>query len=76
MGLRLDEIPRDLVEDILALYPRIGFKAAFTEALAEVARRKPHTAIGTGLADISRRLKPGLVIPDVCDLIHAAPFES
>jgi hypothetical protein len=51
-------------------------KAAFTEALAEVARRKPHTAIGTGLADIGRRLVHGLEIPNVCDIIHAAPFES
>lgn len=76
MGLRLDEIPRDLIEDTLALYPRVGFKAAFTEALGEVARRKPHTAIGTGLADISRKLNPELEIPNVCDIIHAAPFES
>ena len=51
-------------------------KAAFTEALAEVARKKPHTAIGTGLADIGRRLVNGLEIPNVCDIIHAAPFDS
>ncbi|MDA9509302.1 phosphohydrolase [Bradyrhizobium sp. CCBAU 11386] len=76
MGLRMDEIPPSLIDDTLALYPRIGMKAAFTEALAEVARKKPHTAIGTGLADIGRRLVHGLEIPNVCDIIHAAPFES
>jgi hypothetical protein len=76
MGLRIGEITPSLIDDTLALYPRIGMKAAFTEALAEVAKKKPHTAIGTGLADIGRRLVHGLEIPNVCDIIHAAPFES
>jgi HD domain len=76
MGLRMEEIPPSLIDDTLALYPRIGMKAAFTGALAEVARKKPHTAIGTGLADIGRRLVHGLEIPNVCDIIFAAPFES
>jgi HD domain len=76
MGLRMDEISPQLIADTIALYPRLGFKKAFTEALAEVARKKPHTAIGTGLADIGRRLVPGLVIPNVCDLLLEAPFES
>lgn len=76
MGLRLDEIAPALVEETLDRYPRHGFKRAFTEALAEVARAKPHTAIGTGLADIGRRLDEGIEIPNVCDLILDAPFES
>lgn len=76
MGLRMDEISPQLIDDTLALYPRLGFKKAFTEALAEIAKKKPHTAIGTGLADIGRRLVPGLDIPDVCDLLLGAPFES
>lgn len=76
MGLRLEEISPDLIADTLALYPRVGFKKAFTEALAEVARRKPQTAIGSGLADIARRTVSGLEIPNVCDLIDNAPFES
>jgi hypothetical protein len=76
MGLRMEEITPSLIDDTLALYPRIGMKAAFTEALAEVARKKPQTAIGTGLADIGRRLVHGLEIPNVCDIIFAAPFES
>lgn len=76
MGLRIEEISPQLIDDTLALYPRFGFKKAFTAALAEVARKKPHTAIGTGLADIGRRLVPGLEIPNVCDLLLGAPFES
>ena len=76
MGLRIDEISPQLIDDTIALYPRLGFKKAITEALAEVARKKPHTAIGTGLADIGRRLDPGLDIPNVCDMLLRAPFDS
>jgi hypothetical protein len=76
MGLRIEEISPQVIDDTIALYPRLGFKRAFTEALAEVARKKPYTAIGTGLADIARRLVPGLEIPNVCDLLLDAPFES
>ena len=76
MGLRMDEISPQLIDNTIALYPRLGFKKAFTEALAEVARKKPHTAIGTGLADIGRRLVPGLEIPNVCDLLLSAPFDT
>jgi hypothetical protein len=76
MGLRIEEISPQLIDDTIALYPRLGFKKAFTEALAEIARKKPYTAIGTGLADIGRRLVPGLEIPNVCDLLLGAPFES
>ena len=76
MGIRKEEISPQLIDDTIALYPRLGFKKAFTEALAEVARKKPHTAIGTGLADIGRRLVPGLDIPNMCDILLGAPFES
>jgi hypothetical protein len=76
MGLRKEEISPQLIDDTIALYPRLGFKKAFTEALAEVARKKPHTAIGTGLTDIGRRLVPGLDIPNMCDILLGAPFES
>lgn len=76
LGLRLDEITSSLVDDVLTLYPRIGIKAAFTEALAEVIRKKPHTAYGTGLVDIGHRHVHGFGCPNLCDLIDNAPFES
>jgi hypothetical protein len=34
MGLRIEEISPQLIDDTIALYPRLGFKRAFTEALA------------------------------------------
>jgi hypothetical protein len=76
MGLFIDEITPSLIDDTLALYPRLGMKAAFTQAVAEVARKKPHTAIGTGLGDVARRHIHGFDCPNVCDLIDNAPFDS
>jgi hypothetical protein len=76
MGLNLEQIPTALIDDTLALYPRIGMKAAFTQAVAEVARKKPFTAIGTGLGDVARRHVHGFDCPNVCDLIENAPFDS
>jgi hypothetical protein len=75
-GLRIEEITPSLVEDTLALYPRIGMKKAFTAAVAEAVRKKPHTALGTGLVDVGRRHVHGFDCPNVCDLIDDAPFES
>src|SRR5712671_783972 len=75
-AVNIGEISSQLIDDTLALYPRIGFKKAFTEALAEVARKKPFTAIGTGIGEVARRLIPGFEVPNVCDLLLNAPFES
>lgn len=76
MGLFMEQITPSLIDDTLALYPRVGMKAAFAQAVAEVARKKPHTAIGTGLADVGRRHIHGFDCPNVCDLIDNAPFDS
>ena len=75
-GLRLGEISPELIDETLSLYPRIGMKAAFTEAVANVVRKKPHLALGTGLVDVGRRHVHGFDCPNVCDLIDHAPFGS
>ncbi len=75
-GMNLEEITPSIVDDTLALYPRVGFKRAFQQALAEVARKKPHLAAGTGLADIGKRHIHGFSCPNVCDMIDGSPFES
>lgn len=74
MGLSLEEISSSIIDDILQLFPRDGFKKAFTQAVFEATKTKPHRAIGSGAADVLRRL--GLDIPNVYDLIDAAPFAS
>jgi len=75
-GFNIEEISPALIDDTLELYPRLGMKAAFQEALAEVVRKKPHTAVGTGLRDVGYRHVHGFSCPDICGMIDAAPFES
>ena len=70
-----DEVTPQLIDDTLALYPRIGFPAAFQAALAEVVRKKPILAAGTGLVDIGHRHVPGFALPNGCDLLDNTVFE-
>jgi hypothetical protein len=76
LGFYYDEVTPDLIDDTLQLYPRLGFAAAFQAALAEVVRKKPMLAAGTGLVDIGRRHVPGFTLPNGCDLLENTVFET
>jgi hypothetical protein len=73
-GVMLDQIPPEALEHVIEAYPRLGFKKAFLEAIAEVVRKKPQTAFFTFQAGIGRRYVPGFEEPNACDLITNAPF--
>ncbi len=73
-GLQLDQIPAAVVEQTLATYPRLGFKKAFLEAIADVLRKKPETGYGNFMEHIGRRYLPEFQPPNVCDIIMAAPY--
>ena len=61
-GMRLDEIPRDALELILAEHPRGSFKVEFSPCLGHQAQVKPDSqiagAVGIGILD---RIKEQLV---------------
>ncbi|MGN6478974.1 hypothetical protein [Luteibacter sp.] len=76
LGFYYDEVTPALIDDTLQLYPRVGFAAAFQAALAEVIRKKPLLAAGTGLVDIGHRHVPGFHLPNGCDLLENTVFES
>lgn len=48
-GYRLEDIPGEVVHQILETYPRLGFKQAFAEALTMQARKKPASAIAEAI---------------------------
>jgi hypothetical protein len=54
-GMRLDEIPRDVLERVLAEHPRSEFKAEFSPCLVHQAELKPDSqiagAVGIGIVD-------------------------
>jgi len=77
-GIDIGAVPRalistDMVEMILAEYPRLGFKLAFLEAMAAVIRRKPHTGAFNLMSDVARE-KACCSIPSFCDVVHRAEF--
>lgn len=74
LGLGFDRLPKAAVDQVVAAFPRPGFKKAYQKVLAEVVARKPRTAGLTFLADIGRRHVAGYKAPNYCDLMDAAPF--
>jgi hypothetical protein len=56
--------------------PGLELSLLFAPGNIMTTEKKPFTAIGTGIGDIARRLVPGFEVPNVCDLLLNAPFES
>ena len=54
-GMRIDEVPRDTLEQVLANHPRGAFKAEFSPCLGHQAQIKPDSqiagAVGIGILD-------------------------
>jgi len=65
-----------VVDQILDAFPRIGFKQAMIDALAEIVARKPMTGLTTLMGDVGRECVDGFNIPSICDVIRSAPFED
>jgi hypothetical protein len=76
LGMFIDDVSPELIDDTLQMYPRVGFSAAFQAALAESVRRNPIRAAGTGLVDIGHRHVHGFNLPNGCDLLDNAVLET
>ncbi|KYF73297.1 phosphohydrolase [Sorangium cellulosum] len=76
MGEDLKELSADEVNEVLQAYPRLDFKRAFPQAIADMLASKPETAFYNFTADIAERLIPGFHAPNFHDIIQAAPFKE
>jgi hypothetical protein len=76
LGMHFDALSEKQRTAVLSAHPRTGFKTGIIEAFAAGIRDKPETAFGTVNADFLEATVPGYVRPNVCDYIHAAPFET
>jgi hypothetical protein len=54
LGLGIDQVPPQLLEEILTSYPRLIFKSAFRDLLVEHRRRNPAAQILTWTDEIAR----------------------
>jgi HD domain len=79
LGLGLDQIPPQMVEEILTNYPRLNFKSAFRDLLIEHCRRNPAAQILTWTDNVARTAGCTLhdhPIPTASQLMSAAPFDE
>jgi hypothetical protein len=65
LGLRLSDLPADLVARILEAYPRLEFKAMLAEAIARQVQLKPQSRIARHVERYN-----------FTALVSAAPFDS
>jgi hypothetical protein len=79
LGLGLDQVPPQLVEELLEKYPRMNFKSEFRNLLVEHCRNNPAAQILTWTDDIARTggcTLHGQPIPTASQIMSAAPFDQ
>jgi hypothetical protein len=74
VGFGVAQLPSEAIAQVIAAFPRPGFKMAYQKVMAEIVARKPETALGNFLAWVGERHVPGYQSPNFCDLMDAAPF--
>lgn len=67
-------IPAEAMREVLAAFPRLGFKARFKQLLTAHCQRKPTAQTGTWLDGYCRAAVPGATFPSTAAAIDAAPF--
>lgn len=73
-GNGLQDIPSDALAEILAAFPRAGFKQEALDNMLSLCRTKPMSVIMHPFAEVGRRHLPDFSVPTVEDLLLAAPF--
>jgi HD domain-containing protein len=76
IGFGIDQLPRRAIEQVIAAFPRPGFKKAYQKVMAEIVTRKPETAALNLLAQVGERHVAGYKAPNLCDLMNASAFED
>jgi hypothetical protein len=79
LGLGLDQVPPQVVEEVLDKYPRLNFKTEFRRLLVEHCRQNPAAQVLSWTDDIARTagcLLNGGPIPRASQLMEAAPYNE
>jgi hypothetical protein len=75
-AIPLGILPSDAVAEVLARWPRLGFKREMVASLARQVDRHPAAAGSPVVADAGERLIDGFERVNLCDVIAAAAFED
>jgi hypothetical protein len=74
VGLGLDQLAAADVDEVLAAYPRLGFKENSIAGIISQCERKPLAYALHPWVEVGREHIEGFMAPTVEDLIRAAPF--
>lgn len=74
IGVGFNQFPADVLQEIIAKYPRTNFKNGFVREYFAGFAHKPATTYGTVNAAVCERFIPGFKSPNACDLIAASPL--
>jgi HD domain len=75
-GLQYDQIPKDEMASVLAAFPRLDMKRAFTDAVCRIIETKPETTYDNFARDFGERFVPGYTRPSTVDFLMNTPFEE
>ncbi len=73
-GQGLDRVDPGAVAEVLAAYPRLGFKEDAVRTMVELCRTKPMAQFAHPFVEVGRRHIPGFAVPTIEDAVNAAPF--
>ncbi|MCF0097405.1 HD domain-containing protein [Micromonospora sp. MH99] len=76
LGLGLDGLDRDQLDEILAVHPRGDFKNEFLQAQFDGLKNRPDTTNGTVNSDILEHFIPGLERVTTVERIVGSPWPS
>ncbi len=75
-GLLYDRIPPGEVRTILATFPRLDMKHAFTHAVCRIVETRPETTYDNFARDFGERFVSGYKTPSAVDFLMNAPFDE
>lgn len=76
LGVGLEDLPPNAVDEITAVHPRGDFKRGFLQALHQGLKDRPDTVYGTVNADVLERFLPGFRRGNMVDRIIDSPWSA
>jgi hypothetical protein len=75
-GFRLQDLPRETVEQILDAYPRLNCGQALLELILTQIKRKPQAIAFTWMSEIGRCHIHGFQCPTIAELLQNNPLDQ
>jgi HD domain-containing protein len=75
-GPQYDRIPPNEMKAVLAAFPRLDMKRAFTDSVCRIVQTRPETTYDNFARDFGERFVPGYKPPSTVDFLMNGPFEE